>query len=149
MIVLDEQLLGYGLQLSIPRWYRGRVIDITQLRPATRILDDAVPALVRTVRQATFVTINVSDFWRRLAPDKRMAIACFDLPHQRARDISRLLRRLLGLPGFRTRRERMGKIVRVSPDKVQFYTTDSWAVQTLNWPRKKRRAHRRSVSDPE
>jgi len=40
MIVLDEQLLSYGVQASIARWYRGVVTDITQLRPNTVILDN-------------------------------------------------------------------------------------------------------------
>jgi predicted ATP-dependent serine protease len=43
MIVLDEQLLSYGIQASIARWYRGAVTDITQLRPNTVILDEAIP----------------------------------------------------------------------------------------------------------
>ena len=50
MIVLDEQLLGYGLRELIGRWYRGSVIDIIELRPASRVLDDAIPTLLRTVR---------------------------------------------------------------------------------------------------
>jgi hypothetical protein len=44
MIVLDEQLLSYSLQASIARWHRGTVTDITQLRPNTVILDEAIPA---------------------------------------------------------------------------------------------------------
>jgi predicted ATPase len=43
MIVLDEQLLSYGIQASIARWYRGAVTDITQLRPNTVIPDEAIP----------------------------------------------------------------------------------------------------------
>ena len=69
MIVLDEQLLSYGVQASIARWYRGAVTDITQLRPSTVILDEAIPMLLRAVSRPTFVTINIADFWRRLAPD--------------------------------------------------------------------------------
>jgi hypothetical protein len=42
------------------------------LRPGTVILDDAIPELLRAVRQATFVTINVRDFWR--APGARQAL---------------------------------------------------------------------------
>lgn len=47
MIVLDEQLLGYGLQSAIARWYRGRVIAITELRPGSVIRDEAIPVLLR------------------------------------------------------------------------------------------------------
>ncbi len=102
MIVLDEQLLGYGLQPAIGQWYGGHITDITELRPGTRVHDDAVPELLRTVRQPTFVTINVSDFWRRLAPDRRFGMICFALPHFRAGEISLLLRRLFATDPFRT-----------------------------------------------
>lgn len=79
MIVLDEQLLGYGLQANLSRWYRGTVTDITQLRPGTVIEDDAIPLLLRAVRQPTFVTINVEDFWCRLPADPRSASHAFRL----------------------------------------------------------------------
>ena len=133
MIVLDEQLLGYGLQHIIARWYKGSVTDITELRPDTVIEDEAVPALLRSVRQPTFVTMNVADFWRRLAPDPKFCVACFALPHARADEISDLLRSLFSLEPFRTRQRRLGKIARVSSKQVQFYTTDSWAVQSIEW----------------
>jgi hypothetical protein len=38
MIVLDEQLLGRGLERDITQWYRGTVQFITDLRPHTIIL---------------------------------------------------------------------------------------------------------------
>jgi hypothetical protein len=65
MIVLDEHLLGYGLHGMIARWNRGKVKDLTELRPRTHILDDAVPELLRRTRLPTLITINVNDFWRR------------------------------------------------------------------------------------
>jgi hypothetical protein len=133
MIVLDEQLLGYGLRAAIARWYRGSIIEITELRPGTVIEDDVIPALLRTARQPTFVTINVTDFWWRLAPDRRFCVACFALPHSRTDDLSELLRNLFRLEPFRTRKRRLGKIARVSARRVQFYTTESWAVQSLDW----------------
>jgi hypothetical protein len=133
MIVLDEQLLGYGLDKMIARWYRGQVTGITALRPGTHVLDDAVPESLRRIRQPSFVTINVEDFWRRLAPDRRFAILCFSLPHERAREIPFLLRQLFSIDPFRTKRSRLGKIARVSPHQVQFYTTESWAIQMIDW----------------
>ena len=62
MIVLDEQLVSYGIQASIARWYCGAVTDITQLRPNMVILDQAIPMLLRAVSRPTLVTINVADF---------------------------------------------------------------------------------------
>ena len=100
MIVLDEQLLSYGVQASIARWYRGAVTDITQLRPHTVILDEAIPLLLRAVSRPTFVTINVADFWRRLTPDPRFCIVCCAVPHTRAQEVPELLRRVLALEPF-------------------------------------------------
>ena len=133
MIVLDEQLLGYGLHGMIARWYRGRVTDLTELRPKTHILDDAVPELLRKVRQPSFVTINVNDFWRRTAPDDHFAILCFPLAHTQSGKSLPCSAACLRYIPFRTRRSRLGKIAQVSRQRVQYYTTDSWAVQTINW----------------
>ena len=117
-------------------WYRGQVTDITQLRPGTVIKDDAIAELLRGIRGATFVTINVADFWRRIAPARRFTVACFALSHDRADEISKWLRRLFALPQFRTRKARCGKVARVSQRQVQFYTSTSWAIQVVNWDAK-------------
>ena len=114
MIVRDEQLLSYGIQAAIARWYRGTVTDITQLRPHTVILDDAIPMLLRAASRPTFVAINVADFWRCVAPNPRFCLVCCTVPHTRAQDIPELLRRVLALEPFRTRSRRLGTIVRVS-----------------------------------
>ena len=71
MIVLDEQLLGRGLERDIAQWYRGTVRFITDLRPHTIIKDEAISALLRQQSQPTFVTINDRDFWRKVVPDQR------------------------------------------------------------------------------
>jgi hypothetical protein len=139
MIVLDEQLLSYGIQASIARWYRGVVTDITQLRPHTVILDEAIPMLLQAVSRPTFVTINVADFWRRLAPNHRFCIVCCAVPHTRAQEVPDLLRRVLALEPFRTRSRRLGKIVRVSPQYVRYYTTDTQAIHFIAWPKAPRR----------
>ena len=133
MIVLDEQLLGYGLKDQIAKWYRGTVTDITQLRPGTVIEDETIPSLLRTVRQPTFVTINVSDFWRHMEPDPQFCITCFALPHSRAEEIPNLLRRLFTLAPFRTRKRRLSKIARVARKQVQFYAVESRVVQLIEW----------------
>jgi hypothetical protein len=120
MIVLDEHLLQVALRAEVARWHHGAVIGIPELRPGTHVLDDAIPALLRSVRQPTFVTINVTDFWRRMAPDRKFCIACLDLPSRRIDEISGVLRRLFATDPFRTRRSRLGKIARVRSRQVQF-----------------------------
>lgn len=133
MIVLDEQLLGYGLDTQIQRWYRGTVTAITHLRPGTVIKDEAIPTMLQAARQPTFVTLNVADFWRRMQPHRRFSIVCFALPDSRADEIPGLLRRLFAAEPFRTRRQRLGKIVRVSTDAVRFYTLESRRIQHMKW----------------
>ena len=93
MIVLDEQLIGYDLQPAIAKWYRGSVVDITQLRPGTVIKDEAIPVLLREQHGPVFVTINVRDFWRRLDADAHFMIACFAVSDDRAERVSLFLRR--------------------------------------------------------
>jgi len=123
MIVLDEQLLSYGVRAPIARWYRGTVLAITQLRPQSVIQDDAIPMLLRAARRPTFVTINVLDFWRRLRPDPRFCIVCVAVPHTQALEVPVFVRRLFRLAPFRTQRQRLGTVVRVSVRQVQYYTT--------------------------
>ena len=86
----------------------------TVLHPNTVIQDEAIPLLLRAALRPTFVTINVADFWRRLAPDIRFCIACFAVPHTQAQEVPDLLRRLFALEPFHTRSRRLGKIARVS-----------------------------------
>jgi len=69
MIVLDEQLQGLELEDAISRWYHGAVLSVKQLRPGTVIKDEAIPLLLRRLKQPTFVTINDTDFWRRVPAD--------------------------------------------------------------------------------
>jgi len=62
VIVLDEQLKNSGVEEQLAGWYRGRIVNITMLRPGTVIKDDAIPLLLRQVRAPVFVTINTTDF---------------------------------------------------------------------------------------
>lgn len=121
MIILDEQLLGTGTAEAISKWSRSRVRYIVDLRPGTVIKDNAIPSLLRRVRQPTFVTINVTDFWRRIPADEHYCVLCFPLPNRRVHEIPNLLRRLFRIPVFKTKVARMGKVALVSHHQVQYY----------------------------
>jgi hypothetical protein len=58
MIVLDEQLQGLGLEDAVARWDRGAVFVVKELRSGMMIKDEAIPTLLRQLKQSTFVTIN-------------------------------------------------------------------------------------------
>lgn len=131
MIVLDEQLLGRNIEQEIAKWYRGAVQFIIDLRPTTIIKDDAVPQLLGQLNQPTFVTINEKDFWRKVAIDNRYCLVCFALPDSRAGEIPASLRALLRRPEFRTKAKRMGKVLRITREAIQYYTFKKRQIRTI------------------
>ncbi len=131
MIVLDEQLLGRGLETAIARWYQGAVCFITDLRPQTVIKDDAIPRLLQQENQPTFVTINERDFWRKVVINNRFCVVCFALPDSQAHEISPHLRSLLRNPAFSTKKSRMGKVIRVTEQKISHYAFDDRRIRII------------------
>jgi hypothetical protein len=107
------------------------VLFITDLRPGTIIKDEAIPVLLRQQHQATFLTINESDFWQKVTIDAHFCVICFALPDSRAHEISELLRAVFRLPAFRTKARRMGKVLRVARTTVSYYTFRDREVQRL------------------
>jgi hypothetical protein len=134
VIVLDENLLGLRLNNPIAIRYPGRVSYITALRPSTVIKDEAIPRLLQRLKGVTFVTTNVTDFWRRVLAHPQYSIVCLSLPNERLREVPELLRRLLRMPEFRTKAARMGKVVRVSRQQVQYYVVGAHHEHILTWP---------------
>ncbi|MFQ5866177.1 MAG: hypothetical protein ACE5IW_13225 [bacterium] len=132
MIVLDEQLMGRNLEVEIAKWYRGTVQFIADLRPNTVIKDDSIPELLRKQKQPVFVTINETDFWRKVTIDKRFCIICFGLPDSRAKEIPRALRSLLRRSEFSTKAKRMGKVIRVKTEGIDYYTFDNKRVKKIH-----------------
>ena len=133
MIVLDEQLQGLGLEDAVARWYRGTVVVVKKLRPRMVIKDEAIPTLLRRLRQPTFVTINCTDFWRRVPADKAYCIVCLVLPVEHADKVSGWLRQLFRLPEFKTKGARMGKVVLASPQQLRYYRTHEQHIHILRW----------------
>ena len=134
MIVLDEQLQGLGLEEAVARWYHGAVIVVKKLRPGMVIKDEAIPALLRQLKQPTFVTIDYMDFWRRIPADNAFCIVCLELPTERVDAIPVRLRQLLRLPEFKTKKARMGKVVLVRETRLQYYSQHEKLVHILRWP---------------
>src|SRR5205823_6577981 len=133
MIVLDEQLQGLGLEHAVSRWYRGAVVVVTTLRPGTVVKDEAIPTLLRRCKQPTFVTINHTDFWRRIPADRSYCIVCLALTIEQAAQVGDWLRRLWRLPEFKTKRTRMGKVVLLSQWRLQYYHIHATPITTLRW----------------
>jgi hypothetical protein len=132
MIVLDEQLLGRNLERDIVKWYRGAVQFIVDLRPNTLIKDDAIPELLRRQPQSTFVTINERDFWQRVTIDRRYCVVCFAMSDARVREIPQALRSLLRRPEFRTKEQRLGKVIRVTDEDIRYYTINERQIRIIS-----------------
>jgi hypothetical protein len=120
MMVLDEAIADQDVAHGF-RWYPGPVVSIKQVRPAIRIPDEAIPALLRPVRQPTFVTINTTDVWRRMRADARYCVLCFPLPGGRVEEVGARMRRLFRWPEFKTKKARMGKVAFVGAKEIDFY----------------------------
>lgn len=132
MIVLDENIHDARILDSVRRWYRGQVLSIVELRPQTIIKDDAISGLLLQVQAPTFVTINVGDFWRKIAPHPRYCVVTLALPQQMALQVPELLRRLLRQNSFRTKAQLMGTIARLTPDNFAYYT-HNLSITDQNW----------------
>lgn len=132
MIVLDEQLLGRNLDKAIAAWYPGAVCFVTELRPHTIIKDDAIPSLLRQQKEATFVTINESDFWQLVEITTDFCVICVALPDSQALLIPELLRGILQHPRFQTKAQRMGCVIRVSINTLAYYTETQRTPESLS-----------------
>lgn len=133
MIVLDENIHGQRITAGFEAWYRGRVVSITILGPNSVIKDDAIPTLLTRADRPTFVTINTRDFWRRVRANSRYYIVNVELPNERAVEVPTLVRRLFRVQGFRSKAERLGKIVRLQAAHIEFYGGDG-QIQVIAWP---------------
>lgn len=131
MIVLDEQLLGRNIEQEITKWYRGKVVSINELRPNSVIKDDAIPFLLRQQSQPTFVTINEKDFWQKVDIDNRFCVICFAWSDSRVREIASSLRQVLRLSELTTKAKRMGRVIRVTDDRIGYYLYYDRRVRTL------------------
>lgn len=121
-----------ALSITLPAGIEGRCSSSRSCgRPHTVIKDDAIPTLLRQQPQPTFVTINDRDFWQRVSGDPKYCMVCFALSDARTRQIPQSLRALFRHPEFRTKAQRMGKVIRVTREDISFYTSQTGPVMTL------------------
>jgi hypothetical protein len=124
MIVLDESIYDHRLARSIAHWYPGQVISVIALRANTLVKDEAIPMLLQAVAQPTFVTINISVFWKILPPHTGYCIIAADLRQEDSLEVGDLLRRCLRLSEFRTKNNRMGKVILLRPKHLEYYSLE-------------------------
>ena len=133
MILLDEQLLGRDLDISIKEWYQGKVRFINDLRPNTTIKDDAVPQLLQaTKKHPAFITINVKDFWQKVAINNHFCVVCFRISDKQVLIIPKLLKSLFRELDFSKKKHRAGHVFRITDDGcVRYYTYADLKMRSL------------------
>ncbi len=133
MIVLDENLHEQRVRLALAARYEGQIISVRELRRGTVIKDDVAPALLCRKRSPMVVTTNVVDFWRKVVAHRRYCVICMPLPNDRQDEIPDLLYRLLHHRSFRTIKQRMGKVIRVSCSDIRYYEAAERTVTNVAW----------------
>jgi hypothetical protein len=136
LFLLDEQLARANVVARLPK--RLKVQRLKDLRPGEQLLDDRIPEVLCTLRQPTLLTID-RDFWDRRFCHPGYCILYFHLPDERRDQLPGLLRALPALEEFRTRARRMGKVARVGRAGVDFWAASQPDLQTVPWPRSRRK----------
>jgi len=129
-IILDDQLFDVEVLVPLARWIT--VQRLRELRPKEVIKDDRVPLLLRELRQPTFVTIDMG-FWDRDWRDPKYCILCFPLRNEEQHLLPERLYRLFQLPEFHTKAARMGKVVRVGPERIDYWAVGHEQMRRLSW----------------
>lgn len=111
MIALDEQLGSRRIRDDIEQWYTGTVINIADMRRSTIVEDDAIAFLLHRLKNPTFVTINYTDFWHVIEAHHAYCVICLKLPTERSLEVPGILRDILRLDEYRTKRGRMGAVI--------------------------------------
>lgn len=94
--------------------------------------EELIPRLLLEVKRATFITHD-ERIYRRERPHARYCLVI--VPKLPAIEIAALVRRLLRLPGFRTIKERMGKVVHLTTHRIRWKGLGEVKEHIQRWPR--------------
>ncbi len=129
-LVLDEHLSREEVLEPLRSWRS--IQKIEDLVPHEILKDDRILQILRRQQQPTFITLDGGFFFRRHC-DPRYCLLYFMIPRQQQFHLPDLLRRLFRLSAFKTKAARMGKIVRISNERVEFWQVGEEKKQTLPW----------------
>ncbi|MCI0692087.1 hypothetical protein L0337_08800 [candidate division KSB1 bacterium] len=134
MLVIDAALSDKDVLKPLQKLMNTR--SIRDVRPYEVVKDDRVPVLLRTLTSPTFITTDEAGFWHRHLCSDSYCIFCFALSDPQQELIPSLLRRLLRLPEFKTKANRIGKVVRVSLANIKYYQLGDAKLHALAWPKR-------------
>jgi len=136
MIILDEQLADQQIVQALSRWYQGDVIPLSGPKGSSAGLsDELIPRLLLRRKHPMFVTINTKDFWLRVDGHEKYAIICLPMAQdqQVATRVPELVRRFLKHPQFVGKKNRCGRVFRVSDNDIRYYFRMSDEPTVVEW----------------
>ncbi len=131
-IVVDEHIAHSKVTDPLKNWITAEQIGF-ELRQAKGLSDEQIIPLLHRLKRRTFVTID-SDFYNPKLCNDAYCLIYFHVSSTQQAQIPDLLRRLFRIEGFRSIRERMGKVVWVSPEGIRYYQRHFQDEQHLGWP---------------
>lgn len=134
-LILDDQLDVTEILPSIRRWITARRLQ--DLRPGELIRDDRIPEILLTLKSPTFLTID-HGFWDARLCHPKYCILYFALRDDQQQLIPGLLRALLRRAEFRSRSNRMGKVVHVSGQGIAYCQSQGGSLKTIRWKTQRR-----------
>jgi hypothetical protein len=129
-LVLDEHLSREEVLEPLRPWRS--VQKIEDLAPHETLKDDRILQILRRQKQPTLITLDGGFFLRRYC-DPRYCLLYFVIPRQQQARLPGLLRQMFRLPAFKTKAARMGKVVRISSERIEFWQIGEEKKQTLPW----------------
>ena len=129
-ILVDEHLSRTEVLAPLRTWITAQKIE--DLAPDETLKDERILQLLRSQKQPTLVTLDAG-FYHKRHCDRRYCLIYFALPHLEQSRLPGLLRRLFRLPEFKTKAARMGKVVQVSDEKIEFWQVRDEKRHTVRW----------------
>lgn len=128
MILIDHNVPEHQV-VQLQRWgVHCQKIGRDVGREEWQDLDEILRYLHRG-RQHTFITRDAGFFRRRLCHANYCIVVIIGPVEETAEYVRRFLRH----PSFRTKRQRMGKVVRLSPDKITWWELHAARQQRIAW----------------
>ena len=130
MNILDENIVA-SQRAQLQKWRIHFSHIGTEIgRRGMKDLDEIIPLLPR-LHRPTFFTHDLG-FFDPLLCHKGYCLVCLDV---RAKETAAYIRRVLGHPGFRTQRQRLGKVILARQRNLSFWEIGNQELQRLGWRR--------------
>jgi hypothetical protein len=129
--VVDEHLDYWKVTRVIARWITAEQIGYELGHKS--LTDENIRTILHQLKRRTLVTID-DHFYKREYCDKKYCLIYFDVPLTKQDEIPDLFRRLIRLAEFKTSKNRMGKVIRVSRSGgIYFFDSQTGSEKHLSW----------------